>query len=165
MAISIEQQLKNLLQPLLDASLIVKGEAVPEEPYAELSMVSCTALGMSDEVGQEVDKQGYLIIRGQRRAEIAIHYRGEGVVEQLNKLSDRLRKVSVSERFQLAQIGIEGSAQLKTEMKEDAEWTPNSETYLSLFIHYSVIIKDAISVIENIHAATDGSEIMINLTR
>lgn len=165
MAISIEQQLKNLLQPLLDASLVVKGEAVPEEPYAELSMVSCTALGMSDEVGQEVDENGHLIIRGQRRAEIAIHYCGEGVVEQLNKLSDRLRKVSVSERFQLAQIGIEGSAQLKTEMKEDAEWTPNSETYLSFFIHYSVIIKDAIGVIENIHAATDGSEIMINLTR
>lgn len=166
----IQQQLKSLLQPLLDISLIIKGESTPETPYAELSTVAVTALGMSDEVSQGVDEQGYLTIRGQRRAEIAIHYFGaddgnHDVVEQLCKITDGLKRITVSEQFQLAQIGIEGSPELKTEMKEDAEWTPNSETYLSFFIHYSVIIKDAVSVIDNIHAASDGGEININLTR
>ncbi|SFB97550.1 phage neck terminator protein [Pragia fontium] len=165
MATIIEQQLKSLLQPLLDSNLIIKGETVPQEPYAELSTVSCTALGMSDEVDRNVSDDGYLIVRGQRRAEIAIHYYGGDVVEQLSKINDGLRKVSVSEKFQLAQIGIEGSAQLKTEMKEDAQWTPNSETYLSFFIHYSVIIKDAVSVIDNVQATSDGSKTIFNLTR
>lgn len=162
---TIEQQLKSLLQPLLDVSLIVKGESPPDKPYAELSTVSYTALGIGDEIGQEVNNEGCLIIRGQRRAEIAIHYYGDDVVKQLSNLIDGLKKVSVSEQFQLAQIGVEGSAKLKTEMKEDAEWTPNSETYLSFYIHYSITLNDTVGVIETIRAVHEDGEININLTR
>ncbi|GKX56345.1 hypothetical protein SOASR030_24570 [Leminorella grimontii] len=165
MATTIEQRLKALLQPLLSVSLIAKGEAPPSSAYAELSVVSLTALGMGDEVAKSVDDEGNLLIRGQRRAEIAIHCTGCDPVEALMPVIDGFRRVSVSERFQLAQIGVEGSPQLKTEMKEDAQWTPNSETYLSFFIHYSVTIKDAVSVIERVHAATDGGDITFNITR
>lgn len=165
MATTIEQRLKALLQPLLQVALIAKGETPPQSAHAELSVVSFAALGMGDELARSVDSEGNLVIRGQRRAEMAIHCVDCDAVETLIPVIDGFRKVSVSERFQLAQIGVEGSPQLKTEMKEDAQWTPNSETYLSFFIHYAVTIKDAVSVIERVHAATDGGDITFNITR
>ncbi len=167
MATIIEQKLITLLQPLLaDVPLIVKGDSpTPGQPYAELSTLSYTALGLSDEVSQKVDDNGYLTIRGQRRSEIAVHYYGPDVVEQLSKIIDGLNRVSVSEKFQLAQIGVEGSGKLKTEMKDDAEWTPNSETYLSLHIHYAVTINDHVGIIETVHTAHENGAIKIKLTR
>lgn len=54
-----------------------------------------------------VDEDGNLILRGQRRAEIAVHCVGGEAAAVLTPLIDGFRKISVSERFQLAQIGIE----------------------------------------------------------
>lgn len=170
MATPIEQQLIQLLQPLLTVPLRLKGEIpVPEQPYAELSLLSCAVLGM-DEVAQRVDDNGNLPIRSQRRSEVAIHYchsqnSQHAAVEQLSQIIDGLSRIATTEQFQLAQLGVEGNAILKTEMKEDAQWTPNSETYLSFAIHYTVTIDNPVGVIEFIQTATDGSAIRTKLMR
>ncbi|MGL4861227.1 MAG: hypothetical protein ACRC5A_16135 [Enterobacteriaceae bacterium] len=166
MAIEIERQLAQLLQPLLTAPLIVKGDVPsPQQPYAELSMISCAALGLGNEVSQGVDNEGDIAIRVHHRAEIAIYYHGADVVAQLSKIMDGLQRITMSEQLQMAQIGVEGSAKLKTGIKEDAGWKPDSDSYLSFHIHYSITFNDPVGSIENVHAATEGGVKKIKLTR
>lgn len=161
----IEQQLISLLQPLLGVTLKKRDSENPEVDFADLEIVSVSVKGMGNEVAQGTDKEGNLLNFIPHQAEIAIRYFGADGVSQLSALLNQLQRISVLEQFQRANIGIGRLEKVETVKDSDVkeERVPHAEIKFS--IHYTVVIKDAVGVIEHINAAHDDGEINIHLTR
>lgn len=161
----IEQQLIKLLQPLMSVTLKKKDNVMEEEDFADLEIIAASAIGMGNEVAQGSDNQGNLISYTHYQAEIAIRYFGPDGVLQLSALLNQLRRISVSEQFQRANIGIGRleNVETVTDIEVEGELVPNAEA--KFFIHYTVAINDAVGVIEHIKAAHDSGETTIHLTR
>lgn len=164
----IEQQLISLLQPLLDVTLRpATGDIEQPEPYAELELTAAVPLGMGSEQEQSVDDLGNLRLYRSYRGTVAVRGFGDNAMQQLLQVVSGLNRVSVSEQFQRAKIGVSGFGSITTKAaaEEDENKTRAADAEFSLSIHYSTLLNDAVGVIETIRAAHDDGEISINLTR
>jgi hypothetical protein len=161
----ISQRLIGLLQPLLDVTLIVKGETSSEETFADLDIVSASALGMGGDVSQGCDAEGNLKIYTSYHTEVAIRYFGLNGVVQLSLLANQLRRISVSEQFQKENIGIGRLENPETVTDIAVDGSPTANAQFRFFIHYTVVVDDTVGVIEQISAAYNGANINLHLTR
>ena len=161
----IEQQIISLLQPLLSVDLKSRDDVVEEGSFADLEIVSDSAIGMGSEFSQGVDDLGNQIVYVPHQAEIAIRYFGKGGVIALSDFADQLRRTSVSEQFQRTNIGIGRLGNVETVIDVAVDGKTVADAVFKFFIHYTVALNDAVGVIEHINAAYEGSEINIHLTR